>query len=102
MEQVGKGTLIGRGAIVLNGADIGEYALVGADALVAEQPEVQRMDNMKVAYETMLGLAAEMVLDEALRNYRTEKIYTAIDDALAQGDVESLRRLTDELKAIQG
>jgi uncharacterized protein YpiB (UPF0302 family) len=59
------------------------------------------MDNMKVAYETMLGLAAEMVLDEALRNYRTEKIYDAIDDALAQGDVESFRRLTDELKAIQ-
>ncbi|MFB9275253.1 IDEAL domain-containing protein [Cohnella cellulosilytica] len=59
------------------------------------------MDNMKVAYETMLGLAAEMVLDEALRNYRTEKIYNAIDNALAQGDVESFRRLTDELKAIQ-
>jgi len=93
--------LIDRRAIVLNGADIGEYALLGADALAAEQPEVQRMDNMKVAYETMLGLAAEMVLDEALRNYRTEKIYTAIDDALAQGDVESFRRLTDELKAIQ-
>jgi len=94
--------LIVMGANVLYGAVIDEYALVGADALAAEQPEVQRMDNMKVAYETMLGLAAEMVLDEALRNYRTEKIYNAIDDALAQGDVESFRRLTDELKAIQG
>ena len=85
----------------MNGVVTAEYALVGADALAAEQPEVQRMDNMKVAYETMLGLAAEMVLDEALRNYRTEKIYNAIDNALAQGDVESFRRLTDELKAIQ-
>lgn len=59
------------------------------------------MDNMKVAYETMLGLAAEMVLDEALRNYRTEKLYNEIDYALAHGDVESFRRLTDELKTIQ-
>lgn len=56
------------------------------------------MDNMKVAYETMLGLAAEMVLDEALRKYRTENIYKAIDEALAQGDSERFKRLTDELK----
>jgi uncharacterized protein YpiB (UPF0302 family) len=56
--------------------------------------------DMKVAYETMLGLAAEMILDEALRKYRTEKLYKAIDDALAQGDAETFRRLTDELKAM--
>jgi len=56
--------------------------------------------DMKVAYETMLGLAAEMILDEALRKYRTEKLYQAIDDALAQGDAETFRRLTDELKAM--
>lgn len=60
--------------------------------------EVQRLDNMKVAYETMLGLAAEMVLDEALRKYRTEKIYQAIDHALAEGDADTFKRLTDELK----
>lgn len=59
------------------------------------------MDNLKVAYENMLGLAAEMVLDEALRKYRTEKIYEAIDDALAHNDPETFRRLTDELKAIK-
>jgi uncharacterized protein YpiB (UPF0302 family) len=62
--------------------------------------EVQPMD-MKVAYETMLGLAAEMILDEALRKYRTEKLYEAIDNALAQGDAESFRRLTEELKTIR-
>jgi uncharacterized protein YpiB (UPF0302 family) len=55
---------------------------------------------MKVAYETMLGLAAEMVLDEALRKYRTEKIYSAIDDALAQGNSEAFKRLTDELRSL--
>ncbi|MGG1313445.1 MULTISPECIES: IDEAL domain-containing protein [Cohnella] len=57
--------------------------------------------DMKIAYETMLGLEAEMVLDEALRKYRTAKIYEAIDAALAQGDAESFRRLTDELKTMQ-
>jgi uncharacterized protein YpiB (UPF0302 family) len=58
------------------------------------------MENMKVAYETMLGLAAEMVLDEALRKYRTEKIYQAIDHALAEGDSDTFKRLTDELKTL--
>jgi carbonic anhydrase/acetyltransferase-like protein (isoleucine patch superfamily) len=95
--------LIGMGAIVRGGASIGEYALMGAGSIVTVSPqrrisEVQRMDNMKVAYETMLGLAAEMVLDEALRKHRTEKIYKAIDDALAQGDSEKFKLLTDELK----
>jgi carbonic anhydrase/acetyltransferase-like protein (isoleucine patch superfamily) len=128
--RIGKGTLIGMGAIDPNGAGIGEYALVGAGATakagfgtheengrrsrrrrpVIREPaatpqrrilEVQPMDNLKAAYETMLGLAAEMVLDEALRKYRTEKIYEAIDNALEQGDAASFRRLTDELKAIQ-
>jgi len=59
------------------------------------------MDNMKVAYETMLGLAAEMVLDEALRKYRTEQLYRAIDEALVQGDSDRFKRLTDELKSIE-
>lgn len=57
------------------------------------------MDNMKVAYETMLGLAAELVLDEALRKYRVEQLYLAIDDALAKGDSERFKQLTDELKS---
>jgi len=55
--------------------------------------------DMKVAYEAMLGLAAEMVLDEALRKYRTEALYKAIDEALAQGDSVTFKKLTDELKA---
>lgn len=59
------------------------------------------MDNMKVAYETMLGLAAEMVLDDALRKFRTETIYKAIDEALAQGDSDKFKRLTDELKTLE-
>ncbi|MET3209486.1 UNVERIFIED_CONTAM: uncharacterized protein YpiB (UPF0302 family) [Paenibacillus sp. PvR008] len=62
--------------------------------------EVHPMDRMKVTYEVMLGLSAEMVLDEALRKHRSEKLYKDIDEALASGDEVAFRHLTDELKAI--
>ncbi|CAH1217299.1 MULTISPECIES: IDEAL domain-containing protein [Paenibacillus] len=58
------------------------------------------MDKMKATYEVMLGLAAEMVWDEALRKQRSEKLYMEIDKALATGDKVAFRNLTDELKAI--
>lgn len=57
------------------------------------------MDKMKVTYEVMLGLAAEMVWDDALRKQRSEKLYMEIDNALATGDEVAFRNLTDELKA---
>ncbi|MDO7905047.1 IDEAL domain-containing protein [Paenibacillus sp. JX-17] len=59
------------------------------------------MDKMKVTYEVMLGLAAEMVWDEALRKFRSERLYQKIDDALASGDVVAFQNLTDELKELQ-
>ncbi|MBJ6363549.1 IDEAL domain-containing protein [Paenibacillus sp. GCM10012307] len=59
------------------------------------------MDKMKVTYETMLALAAEMLLDDAVVKFRTERLYQAIDTALAAGDEDTFRRLTDELKSIQ-
>ncbi|MBW7473424.1 IDEAL domain-containing protein [Paenibacillus oenotherae] len=58
------------------------------------------MDKMKVTYEVMLGLAAEMVLDEAVFKYRSDKLYLAIDNALAAGDKDTFRRLTEELKTL--
>ncbi|MEF2964334.1 IDEAL domain-containing protein [Paenibacillus sp. M1] len=58
------------------------------------------MDQMKVTYEAMLSLAAEMVWDEALRKHRSEQIYNEIDNALAQGDEQAFRLLTDELKTL--
>ncbi|WP_334071566.1 MULTISPECIES: IDEAL domain-containing protein [Paenibacillus] len=59
------------------------------------------MDQMKVTYEAMLSLAAEMVWDEALRKHRSEQIYTEIDNALEQGDEVAFRLLTDELKTLE-
>ncbi|NBD22565.1 IDEAL domain-containing protein [Paenibacillus glycinis] len=58
------------------------------------------MDKMKVSYEVMLGLAAEMLLDEAVLKFRTDKLYAAIDTALASGDKDTFQRLTDELKSL--
>jgi uncharacterized protein YpiB (UPF0302 family) len=58
------------------------------------------MNNMKVSYEVMLGLAAELLLDEAVTKFRREKLYDAIDCALASGDKLTFRILTDELKTL--
>ncbi|MEK0314103.1 IDEAL domain-containing protein [Cohnella sp. 56] len=56
--------------------------------------------DIKVAYETMLGLAAELTLDDALREYKKERLYGEIDHALEQGDSATFLRLTEELKTI--
>jgi len=58
------------------------------------------MDKMKVSYEAMLALAAEMVLDDAVLKYRSNQLYQAIDHALASGDKDTFQRLTEELKAL--
>jgi uncharacterized protein YpiB (UPF0302 family) len=62
--------------------------------------EVYPMDKMKVTYEAMLGLAAEMVLDDAVLKFRTDRLYQEIDNALASGDKDTFRRLTEELKML--
>ncbi|QAY66146.1 IDEAL domain-containing protein [Paenibacillus protaetiae] len=59
------------------------------------------MDKMKVTYEAMLSLAAEMILDDAILKYRTDKIYLAIDHALASGDEDTFYRLTKQLNEIK-
>lgn len=59
------------------------------------------MDQMKVTYEAMLSLAAEMVWDEALRKHRSEQIYSEIDMALANGDKVAFQLLTDELRTMK-
>lgn len=56
---------------------------------------------MKVTYEVMLGLAAEMVWDECIRKHRSEELYREIDKALAKGDKMAFTELTDELKSLE-
>ena len=59
------------------------------------------MDKMKVTYEAMLSLTAEMVWDDAIKKHRTRQIYEAIDQALEAGDEAAFQMLTTELKTIQ-
>ncbi|MEF2244977.1 MULTISPECIES: IDEAL domain-containing protein [unclassified Paenibacillus] len=54
------------------------------------------MDKMKVAYEAMLGLAAEMVLDEALRTFALNKLNDEIDKSLAAGDESTFHALVQQ------
>ncbi|MDQ0111514.1 IDEAL domain-containing protein [Paenibacillus harenae] len=59
------------------------------------------MDKMKVAYEAMLGLAAELVLDDAVLKFQTKQIHEAIDKALATGDEDTFYRLAKQLNALK-
>jgi uncharacterized protein YpiB (UPF0302 family) len=63
--------------------------------------EVNPMEKQDVVHGTVLGLLAEMVLDEALRNFRKKKLYTQIDEALKLGDQNKFMELTNELKELQ-
>jgi uncharacterized protein YpiB (UPF0302 family) len=59
------------------------------------------MEKMDVSgYAAMLGLVAEMVLDEAIRKRKEETLYREIDSALARGDETSFIRLTQQLKEL--
>jgi uncharacterized protein YpiB (UPF0302 family) len=51
-------------------------------------------------YAAMLGLIAEMVLDEAIRKQREKTLYREIDSALARGDEESFIALTTQWKEL--
>ena len=59
------------------------------------------MNKTKVAYEVMLGLTAEMLLDDMICKHRIEKLYEKIDHALATGDEDSFKKWTDELNKIR-
>ncbi|TVY11633.1 IDEAL domain-containing protein [Paenibacillus cremeus] len=59
------------------------------------------MGKMNVTNDMMLGLFAEMVLDEALRKYKEQYLYREIDQALAKGDESSFIALTTELNTLR-
>ncbi|RJE90061.1 IDEAL domain-containing protein [Paenibacillus sp. 1011MAR3C5] len=59
------------------------------------------MDKMKETYEAMLGLVAELVLDEAVLKFQTEKLNHAIDTALASGDEDTFYRLVKQLNELK-
>ncbi|RIX53506.1 IDEAL domain-containing protein [Paenibacillus nanensis] len=59
------------------------------------------MDKMKVTYEAMLGLVAELVLDEAVLKFQTERLTSEIDKALASGDEDTFYQLVKQLNELK-
>lgn len=59
------------------------------------------MENINTQYEVMLGLRAEMLLDEAIRSYQIDKLNSQIDEALKTGDQKKFYELCEQLKNIQ-
>ncbi|GIQ67573.1 IDEAL domain-containing protein [Xylanibacillus composti] len=59
------------------------------------------MEKMSMIYDALLSLHAEMVLDQALREFRLRQLYEAIDEALQYGDEATFLKLTDDLRALQ-
>jgi uncharacterized protein YpiB (UPF0302 family) len=57
----------------------------------------------KVSYvnQALLSLMAEVFLDESLRQFKEEKLYQEIDNALASKDEDTFLMLTSELKNLQ-
>ncbi|WP_442951614.1 IDEAL domain-containing protein [Paenibacillus sp. GYB003] len=51
-------------------------------------------------YAAMLGLFAEMVLDEAIRKQKEQTLYREIDSALERGDEKSFIALTEQWKEL--
>ncbi|MEW4370280.1 IDEAL domain-containing protein [Paenibacillus kandeliae] len=58
------------------------------------------MYKMKVTYEVMLGLAAEMVWDQVLREHRVEELNELIDRALVERDEQAFQQWTNELRSL--
>ncbi|UOE53153.1 IDEAL domain-containing protein [Bacillus sp. CMF12] len=60
----------------------------------------KRLLNSPEQSEENVSLLAEQVLNQALKEYRKEKIREKIDEALTSRNKEEFIRLTDELKKI--
>lgn len=59
------------------------------------------MAKMSMIYDALLDLHAEMILDQALAEFKKKQIYEAIDQALVRGDEAGFLKWTQELKALR-
>ncbi len=62
--------------------------------------EVNPMEKQNLLKDTLLGLLAEMVLDEAVREFNKKSLYEAIDEALLNSDKNKFIMLTNQLNDI--
>lgn len=59
--------------------------------------EVNPMERQNLVKDNLLELLAELVLDQAIRDFNKKKLYEAIDAALMKGDKENFIELTNQL-----
>lgn len=69
--------------------------------LLREQGGCCHLNKMSMIYEALLELHAEMVLDDAIREFEERRLYEAIDEALMRKDERSFIALTTKLKSLQ-
>ncbi|PTM58702.1 YpiB family protein [Desmospora activa] len=64
--------------------------------------EVNPMERQDLVQDSLFGLFAEVILDQAVRDYRKKDLYRRIDEALANGDEQQFLQLTEQwLKIIE-
>lgn len=63
--------------------------------------EGKPMEGQRITQESLMGLLAEIIMDKAIRHMRQEKLYTEIDQALADGNKAQFMKLTAEWNELQ-
>lgn len=58
------------------------------------------MDRIVPANEALRHLMAELIIDQAIREYKERELYREIDIALAKGDEAAFLTLTAELRTL--
>lgn len=58
------------------------------------------MGKQYVVQHQLMSLIAEIVLDQAIRDYEVNRLYKEIDQALEDRDEERFLQLTDELNML--
>ena len=58
------------------------------------------MEKQDLVQDSLLGLMAEIVLDQAVRKFYEENLYQRIDQALAQGDEVKFLQLTEQWRKL--
>jgi len=58
------------------------------------------MEKYDLAQDQLLSLFAEMILDQALKDFQRRELYKKIDDALASRDEQSFLQLSEQWKKI--
>jgi uncharacterized protein YpiB (UPF0302 family) len=60
----------------------------------------RRMDKIVPSHDHLRALFAELILDQAIREYREKELYREIDQALVSGDQATFLLLTQELRSL--